>query len=133
MIKKTFLFLISVVFITTYAFTQQADTLNKTDKEGKKQGYWKKKDDKGQLKYEGYFINNNPTGTFKYYNEDGKITAISYFFEKGMRTFTKTFYPNANIMSEGYYLNTNKDSKWKYYNINGVFIREEFYHAKLKN
>jgi antitoxin component YwqK of YwqJK toxin-antitoxin module len=133
MLKKTFLFIIACIYLTTFVFSQQADTLNRTDKDGKKQGYWKKKDDKGQLKYEGYFINNNPYGTFKYYNEEGKITAISDFFERGLRTFTKTFYPNGNIMSEGYYVSTHKDSTWKYYNINGVVIREEFYRANMKN
>ncbi|MCX6231818.1 MAG: LytTR family transcriptional regulator DNA-binding domain-containing protein [Bacteroidetes bacterium] len=131
--KKTFLFLISFILICCHVYSQQADTLNKSDKDGKKQGYWKKVDEKGHLKYEGYFINNNPTGLFKYYNEEGNLTAISNFFEKGLRSFTKTYYPNGNIMSEGYYVSTHKDSTWKYFNINGIVIREEFYRANLKN
>ena len=134
MFKKIVLFFISLVYLSTIAFSQQmADTLNKTDKAGKKQGYWKKKDPKGVLKYEGYFVNDYPTGEFKYYYEDGKTKAISKFFEKGLRSFTVTYYPNGKLMSEGYYISTHKDSTWKYYNGFDVVIKEEFYRANQKN
>ena len=43
------------------------DTINRTDSIGRKQGYWIKKDRDGTLKYEGRFVNDRPTGTFKYY------------------------------------------------------------------
>jgi antitoxin component YwqK of YwqJK toxin-antitoxin module len=134
MSKKIILFFISFVLLSGLLYSQQkADTLNRTDKTGKKQGYWKKTDEKGILKYEGSFIDNNPTGEFKYYYEDGKIKAVSLFFEKGLRSHTKTYFPNGKLMSEGYYINTHKDSTWKYYNGLDVLIKEEFYRSNLKN
>jgi len=134
MSKKIVSLIISLFCISGVVFSQQLnDTLNKTDKTGKKQGYWKKKDEKGILKYEGAFINNDPTGEFKYYYEDGKIRAISKFFEKGLRSFTVSYFPNGKLMSEGYYISTHKDSTWKYYNGIDVVIREEFYRNNLKN
>ncbi|MEI6697223.1 MAG: LytTR family transcriptional regulator DNA-binding domain-containing protein [Bacteroidota bacterium] len=134
MSKRIVLLIITSFCISSMLFAQQpADTLNKTDNSGKKQGYWKKTDGKGILKYEGHFVNNNPSGEFKYYYEDGKIKAISRFFEKGLRSFTTTYFPNGKLMSEGYYINTHKDSTWKYYNGYDVVIREEFYRSNLKN
>ncbi len=134
MSKKIILLILSSFCISCILFAQQqTDTLNKTDNYGKKQGYWKKKDEKGILKYEGRFVNNNPSGEFKYYYEDGKIKAISRFFEKGLRSFTTTYFTNGKLMSEGYYISTHKDSTWKYYNGYDVVIREEFYRSNLKN
>ncbi len=122
------------LFICSIAFSQiEADSLNKTDKAGKKQGFWKKKDGKGFLKYEGRFENDKPVGEFKYYYEDGSLKAISLFKDKGNRSFTKTYFPNGKIMSEGYYLNEKKDSSWKYYNGFDMVIREEFYKNNKKN
>ncbi len=117
----------------TFAQTPQNDTINKTDKNGRKQGYWRKKDEKGKLKYEGYFINDKPQGEFKYYYPEGNIKAVSYFYNNGGRSFTKTYYPNGKLMSEGYYLNEKKDSIWKYYNGYDVIVREEFYKNYLKH
>jgi len=123
------------LFLNGVCFSQssQNDTINKTDKNVKKQGYWKKKDEKGMVKYEGYFINNKPQGEFKYYYPEGKIKAISNFYNNGVRSFTKTFYPNGKLMSEGYYVNEKKDSTWKYYNGYDVVIREEFYKNYLNH
>jgi len=134
MSKKILLFFITFLYISSLVFSQQSmDTINKTDKNGKKQGYWKKTDEKGNLKYEGNFVDNNPVGEFKYYYEDGKIKAISFFFEKGLRSFTHTYFDNGKLMSEGYYISTHKDSCWKYYNGYDVVIKEEFYRSNLKN
>ncbi|MFZ4398646.1 MAG: LytTR family transcriptional regulator DNA-binding domain-containing protein [Bacteroidales bacterium] len=134
MSKKIILILISTLLISSISFAQQiTDTSNRTDKAGKKQGYWKKTDAKGILKYEGNFKDNYPTGEFKYYYEDGKIKAISKFFEKGIRSYSKTYYPNGKLMSEGFYISTHKDSTWKYYNEFDVLIKEESYKANLKN
>ena len=127
-------FLISIVLcaFTLTSIAQQAkDTLNKTDKEGRKQGYWKKKDDKGVLKYEGRFVNDQPTDTFKYYYPEGTIKAISLYSANGKKTHTLTYYPNGNKMSIGNYINQKKDSLWKYYNEMGNMVKDEFYNTAL--
>ncbi len=126
--------LISIVLcaFTLTSIAQQAkDTLNKTDKEGRKQGYWKKKDDKGVLKYEGRFVNNQPTDTFKYYYPEGTIKAISFYSANGKKSRTLTYYPNGNKMSIGNYINQKKDSLWKYYNEMGNMVKDEFYNTTL--
>ncbi|MCF0207492.1 MAG: hypothetical protein HUK15_08695, partial [Bacteroidales bacterium] len=57
---------------------KQADgtIINYIDINKKKQGKWVKKYDNGQIRYEGFFTNDQPTGTFKYYHENGKQKSI---------------------------------------------------------
>ncbi len=123
-------FLISII-LCIYTFTgiaqQSKDTLNKTDKKGMKQGYWKKKDDKGILKYEGRFVNDHPTDTFKYYYADGAIKAISFYSWNGVKSHTITYRPNGVKMSEGNYIDQKKDSIWYYFNEMGKMVKDEFY------
>ena len=72
--------------ITFSGFTQSSsDTLNRTDEQGLKQGYWIKLDEEGMLKYEGTFKDNNPTGNFIYYYPDGVVRARSTFYDDGKK------------------------------------------------
>jgi len=127
--------LLIFLLVSSLCFSQsvQNDTINKIDKNARKQGYWRKKDEKGKIKYEGYFINDKPQGEFKYYYPEGNIKAISNFYNNGVSSFTKTYFPNGKLLSEGYYLNNKKDSIWKYYNGYDILIREEFYKNYLNH
>lgn len=131
LIKLRLILVLLLINSVCYSQTVQTDTINKIDKNGRKQGYWEKKDQYGKLKYKGFFINDKPNGEFKYYYPEGTIKAVSNFYNNGTRSFTKTFYNNGKLMSEGYYLNDKKDSTWKYYNGYDVVIREEFYKNHL--
>ena len=46
-----------------------AAQVNHTDQKGQKQGKWVKTYESGKKRYEGYFKNNIPVGTFTYYFE----------------------------------------------------------------
>ena len=53
--------LLILIFIGLQFFTfAQTDTLNRTDKFGKKYGYWKKYNKQNKLDYEGTFLTANP-------------------------------------------------------------------------
>ena len=54
-----------------------------TDAAGKKQGYWKKKDEKNHLLYEGEFKDDKPVGKFKYYYPNDSVRAIMSFKNEG--------------------------------------------------
>ena len=103
----------------------QSDTLNRTDKFGKKYGYWKKYDDKHKLDYEGMFYNGEPVGKFIYYHPNGKTKNISYFTPNSPIVNTTMYYENGSILAEGNYYNKEKDGKWLFYNIAGKVILEE--------
>jgi antitoxin component YwqK of YwqJK toxin-antitoxin module len=134
MIKKIISLSYILLFVSGIGFSQlTADTLNKTDKTGKKTGCWIKNYDNGKMRYQGRFENDKPIGEFKYFYEDGSLKAISIFKDKGIRSFTKTYSPDGKIMSEGFYLNEKKDSAWKYYNEYNILIKEEFYRNYQKH
>lgn len=128
-IKIFTLLLFSILLsINTYA---QSDTLNRTDSKGKKQGYWKKYD-KNILLYEGRFVNDVPTGIFKYYLENGKLKSITNFLNGTHKVKTVMYHDNESIAAEGEFIDQQKNGPWKYYAKDGKLIKEEFYAKNLK-
>ena len=100
-----------------------------TDASGKKQGYWKKKDEKtNHLIYEGEFKDDKPVGKFKYYYPHDTVRAIMVFKNQGSIAYAKLFHPNGKRMAEGKYINKEvKDSVWLYYDELGVLLSKESY------
>jgi antitoxin component YwqK of YwqJK toxin-antitoxin module len=99
-----------------------------TDASGKKQGYWKKKDEKtNKLLYEGEFRDNKPVGKFKYYYANDSLQAIMHFREEGKIAYARLFHPNGKRMGEGKYINEIKDSVWTFYDEAGVKISKDRY------
>ena len=103
-----------------------------TDINGKKQGYWRKKDDKtNKLIYEGLFKDDKPQGVFKYYYPHDSIKAIMNFKQDGRIAYSTLFHPNGKKMAFGKYIGEEKDSVWVYYDEKGVLIsRENFLNGK---
>lgn len=105
-----------------------------TDAGGKKQGYWKKKDDKNHLLYEGEFKDDKPVGKFKYYYPNDSVRAIMSFKNEGQNAYARLFHMNGKRMAEGKYINKEtKDSIWTYYDELGTLISRETYKNGKKN
>jgi antitoxin component YwqK of YwqJK toxin-antitoxin module len=103
-------------------------TAQVTDEYGRKQGYWKKKDEKtNKLVYEGEFKDNKPVGKFKYYYPNDSVQAIMNFREGGKTAYAKLFHPTGKRMAEGKYINEIKDSVWIFYDEAGVIISKDKY------
>lgn len=99
-----------------------------TDANGKKQGYWKKKDEKtNKLIYEGEFKDNKPVGRFKYYYPNDSVKAIMDFKSGGTVSYAKLFHMNGGRMGDGKYIGEAKDSAWTYYDESGKLLSKEFY------
>ena len=96
----------------------QSDTLNRLDAQGRKQGFWRKYRDNGNLLYEGQFRNNQPAGIMRRYTTDGVLFVEMNYASNPIRA--KFFYPNGQIMAEGFYRQQLRDSLWLYYTENGV-------------
>ena len=118
------------------AFTVSAqidyDTVNQTDGNGLKNGYWKKLNAKGMPTYTGYFNHGIPVGTFTYFYPDGITKAKSKFSNNGKSTHTITYHHTGKMMSDGYYYDKKKDSLWRYYDNSGALLKEEFYRNNMK-
>lgn len=118
--KKQFVFLFFILFQMSYGQT--------TDAKGRKQGYWKKTDDKGKLVYEGEFKDDKPVGKFKYYYPNDSIRAIMTFKDGGKVAHARLFHMNGKKMGVGKYINKEtKDSVWSYYDELGAMISKEKY------
>ena len=100
--KNALVFLFSVFSASVFALP--ADT-NKTDANGKKQGHWIKRDEKGKVIYEGNFVNDKPIGEFKYYWDNSNLKAHSFYSDNGKVCRAKMFfYDGATLMAEGKYI-----------------------------
>jgi antitoxin component YwqK of YwqJK toxin-antitoxin module len=112
------------------AQTRQSDTLNRTDQYGKKQGYWIRYDH-DTLHYEGHFIDDKPTGEFKYYYGEGRLKARVYYLDDH-RSKATLFHKNGVKMAVGDYWDMAKDGVWKYYDEQGVLVSDETYDKSVR-
>ena len=104
------------------------------DSKGRKQGYWKKKDEKNKLIYEGEFKDNKPVGKFKYYGANDSVSAIMDFKDGEKFAYAKIFHLNGKRKAEGKYVGKEiKDSVWTYYDELGTLISREKYKMGKKN
>ena len=94
-----------LLFALFTGFTAVAQ-VNHTDQKGLKQGKWVKTYESGKKRYEGYFKNNIPVGTFTYYfeREGGIMSEIVYRGETGSG-FAKAYHTNGIMQAEGLYKN----------------------------
>ena len=126
---KTYYCLILFLFVSIFVFAQ-----TQTDAAGKKQGYWKKKDEKtNKLIYEGLFKDNKPQGVFKYYYPHDTIKAIMNFKQDGKFSYSTMFHINGKKMASGKYIGEEKDSVWNYFDDKGVLISKENFVLGKKN
>lgn len=131
--KVTILFsVLAFSFAATFA---QTDTVyNQTDKNGLKQGFWKKEFPNGKLMYKGCFKNGKPIGEMRRYYETGELKAIMSYKDGSDRVYTKIFYDTGELASEGYYVNEKKDSTWSYYSYyTNTLTASENYTRGIKN
>jgi len=115
--------IIGLLLIICYSSNVFSQT---TDASGKKQGYWKKKDEKtSKLLYEGLFKDNKPQGVFKYYYPNDTLKALMNFKQDGKIAYSTLFHANGKKMAVGKYINEIKDSVWLYYDEKGILISKE--------
>lgn len=123
--------LIILLLSVSISFAQTAN--NQVDAKGKKQGYWKKYDDKGTLLYEGTFKNDVPVGVFNYYHKNGKLKSTTNFIQGVHKVFTTMYHENGKKAAEGIFIDQQKDSIWNYYSENSQLINTESYNKGVKD
>lgn len=85
--------------------------------------------------YDGYFMNDKPTGEFKRYYEDNKLKSVLVFSKNGTEAQATLYYPNGLIASTGIYVNQLKEGKWRFFSSTGkdIIICEAEYSGDKKN
>ena len=129
--KKIVIFIAFVIVSQSYIFGQQSDTLNRTDKFGKKYGYWKQYDN-GHLLWEGQFYNGSPIGVMYHYYDNGQIETYSKYYINSPKVDAIIYHRNGQKAAEGEYIDKQKNGKWLYYSAKGVLISEENWDKGLK-
>lgn len=115
----------------TLAQTDQE--LNRTDKNGRKQGHWIKTYPDGSKMYDGYFSNDKPTGEFRRFYENKALKSVLLFSNNGTVADAVLYYANGNIASKGKYINQLKEGKWEFFSPTTPNLKvseEEFLHNK---
>ncbi|RMG80769.1 MAG: hypothetical protein D6707_05880, partial [Bacteroidetes bacterium] len=79
-------------------------TVNFTDKNGLRQGYWVKKYPDGKKYIEGTFKDGKRTGIFRQYHENGVLAARLIYSLNHDTVKAEFFHENGNIMSKGIYI-----------------------------
>lgn len=123
MMKGTYTYLAAMLFCMVYAHAQT------TDAQGRKQGYWKKTDEKtNKLVYEGLFKDDKPQGVFKYYYPNDSLRALMTFKQDGKMAYSVLFHSSTGKkMATGKYIGEIKDSVWTYYDESGTLISKDRY------
>lgn len=127
--KYTFFLVLLFLFSGASLLAQDK---NKTDNQGRKQGYWEKVDKNGKLKYKGQFENDVPYGKFKYYDSDGAITLILEFISADTAIATH-YHSNSKKAAYGYYVHQKKEGVWRFYDKKGVLASSEEFKNGVKH
>ena len=121
-----------LIFATSVA-AQTDTTLNQTNPKGEKHGKWIKKDNKGNIIYEGRFENGVPVDTFRhYYPEKNKLKAKA-IHRNSDELHVKNYYENGKLKAEGKYINRQKDSVWRFYRKEGRLVSEETFKNDVRH
>jgi len=120
------LIIILFVLFPLLSFSQ----VNQTDANGLKQGLWQKKQDNGQLIYEGRFKNDKPVGEWKRYHPGGQLKALIVY--TGDTARTQIFDVWHKKLAEGAFINKQKEGVWKIYK-NNRLVADETYQNGQKN
>ena len=132
--KKITVLFVLLAFASFCVYSQTDTVFNQTDKNGLKQGYWKKEYPNGKLMYKGFFKDGKPAGEMKRYYETGELKAILNYKEGIRQVHARIYYDTGELASEGYYTDEKKDSLWKYFSYyTNTLTASENYSKGIKN
>lgn len=117
-IKISILLLLSMSVINGFG---QSDTLNQTDANGLKQGYWiiNFPDNPAQKKTEGKYVNSKKEGVWKTYFPSGKIKQEITYVHNRPNGYAKIYYEDGKLSEEGIWKGNKWVGNYKFYHKNG--------------
>jgi antitoxin component YwqK of YwqJK toxin-antitoxin module len=132
--QNPILILLLTLFSSIAAGQMPSDT-NKTDQQGRKQGYWVKRYPNKVIMYTATFRNDKPVGEFRRYSEDSKLRSVLVYSQDGTRAEATIYHPNGLVASKGLYINQKKEGLWQFYSEyrKGYLICKENYTNNLRN
>jgi len=105
----------------------QGNPQNQRDEQGRRQGSWQGTYPSGRVRYQGQFIDDRPTGTFRYFHNDGSLRA-ELFHTPGNDTVSAVyFHRNRQRMALGQFVNNQRVGPWRFFSDMGVKLAENNY------
>ncbi len=132
--KVTLFFTLLLLFTCLFSEAQEKQ-INRTDHQGRRQGYWEQRYPNGNIRYKGVFSDGKPVGELLRYYPDGSKMAIMDFDESGSKAYAELFYENGFIAAKGNYVNEERDSIWHFYSQHdeGLLTARETYREGYKH
>jgi len=90
------------------------NTVNQVDAQGRKQGFWTKKDTEGKLVYQATFKDDQPVGEMKRFHPNGKLKAVMNFAEGTEELDAQLFDERGKLIAKGKYSGQKKTGEWTY-------------------
>jgi antitoxin component YwqK of YwqJK toxin-antitoxin module len=108
------------------------NTVNQVDAQGRKQGFWTKKDTEGKLLYQATFKDDKPFGEMKRFHPNGNVMAILNYTENSDEAAAQMFDERGKLVAQGKYLNQKKTGEWTYL-LDSKVVSTETYRNGQKN
>ncbi len=124
--------LIICLFFLISGSTIAQNTVNQVDNQGRKQGFWSKKDAEGRLVYQATFKDDKPVGEMKRFHPNGKTKAILNFKEGSDESDAQIFDEQGKLAAQGKYNGQKKTGEWNYL-ANSQVVSTETYVNGQKN
>lgn len=107
--------------------------MNNRDEQGRRQGPWQGTFPSGRIRYQGQFINDNPTGTFKYFYNDGALRAELTHIPGKDTVPAVYFHKNRQKLAQGQFVNSQRESLWVFFSERGEKLSESWYKNGLQH
>jgi antitoxin component YwqK of YwqJK toxin-antitoxin module len=123
-----------IILIEEYrkGFLISREIINRTDRNGAKQGLWKYFYETGKLMQEVTYLNDKKNGFLKRFDETGTLVSIEKYINDVLQTdvselkeydIRRDYYPNGNIKIQGSYYNNKPDGIRREYDEEGNIIK----------
>ena len=90
------------------------NTVNQVDAQGRKQGFWTKKDFEGKLIYQANFKDDKPVGEMKRFHPNGTLKAMMNFTAGTDEADAQLFDERGKLIAKGKYSGQKKIGEWTY-------------------
>ena len=118
--------LIIYLFLLISGSVFAQNVINQVDAQGRKQGFWTKKDVTGKLLYQATFKDDKPVGEMKRFHPNGKVKALLNFVEGSELSDAKLFDEQGIQIAQGKYSGQKKTGEWNYFLKSKVIATENY-------
>ncbi|HAH25774.1 MAG TPA: hypothetical protein DCL77_18790 [Prolixibacteraceae bacterium] len=124
--------LIIFIFLLLSGSIIAQNKVNQLDTQGRRQGFWTRKDADGKLLYQATFKDDKPVGEMKRFHPNGKIKAVLNFVEGSELSDAKLFDEAGHQIAQGKYMGQKKTGEWTFF-LDTKIVSTETYLNGQKN